>query len=102
MMDIFKGLKDGDFGLAKTYWLFGVLGNFLIGLPGNLLTNLVPIAIYSVFSLAYGVTVLLGIWNSANRYTGFKLWAILAKLAAILGFLFVILSTFLLLSLFLQ
>lgn len=101
MVDIFKSLKDGDFGLAKTYWLFGVLGNFLISLPLNLLTGLVPIAVYSLFSLAYGVTVLLGIWNAANRYTGFKLWAILAKLAAILGFLFVILSIILLLSLFL-
>lgn len=100
MKDSFKSLKDGDFGLAKTYWLFGVLGNLLISITLNFLTGL-AMAIYSLFSLAYGVTVLLGIWNAANRYTGFKLWAILAKLAAILGFLFVILSIILLLSIFL-
>ena len=101
MMDIFKGLKDGDFGLAKTYWLFGVLGNLILTLPMDGIDNFTPFAIYSLLCLAYSVTVLLGIWNSANRYTGFKLWAILAKLAAILGLLFVILSIFLLLSLFL-
>ena len=74
MYIIFKALKDGDFGLAKTYWLFGVLGNFLLSLPGYLLIELVPIVIYTLFTLAYGVIVLLGIWNSASRYTGFKLW----------------------------
>jgi hypothetical protein len=101
MLDIFKGLKDGDFGLAKTYWLFFVLGTLILTLPMDGLTNLVPFAIYSLLCLAYSVTVILGVWNSANRYTGLKLWAILAKLAAIIGFLYVILSILLLLILFL-
>jgi hypothetical protein len=100
MYIIFKALKDGDFGLAKTYWLFGVLGNFLLSLPGYLLIELVPIVIYTLFTLAYGVIVLLGIWNSASRYTGFKLWSILAKLAAIIGILYAIMTIFIMITLF--
>ena len=62
--------------------------------------ELVPIVIYTLFTLAYGVIVLLGIWNSASRYTGFKLWSILAKLAAIIGILYAIMTIFIMVTLF--
>lgn len=86
----FKKLSDGDFGLAKTYWLYGVLvsivGNILMqgaalsGSKALIIVLLLVIMVYAVFQLT-------GVWNASNRYTGLKIWAILAKIAVIVGVL---------------
>jgi len=86
----FKKLSDGDFGLAKTYWLYGVLvsivGNILMqgaalsGSKALIIVLLLVMMVYAVFQLT-------GVWNASNRYTGLKIWAILAKIAVIVGVL---------------
>ena len=91
----FKKLSDGDFGLAKTYWLYGVLvsivGNILMqgavlsGSIALIIVLLLVVIIYAVFQLT-------GVWNASNRYTGLKIWAILAKIAVILGVLSLLFS----------
>ena len=91
----FKKLSDGDFGLAKTYWLYGVLvsivGNILMqgavlsGSIALIIVLLLVVIIYAVFQLT-------GVWNASNRYTGLKIWAILAKISAVLSVLGLILG----------
>ena len=82
--NIAKKLLAGDFGLVKTYWLFGfctVL--FLFGistlLPGRLL------AVGGVITLLYVAFIFIGIWNASNKYSGPRIWAWLAKAAVISG-----------------
>lgn len=72
----------GDAGLARTYWLFGVIGSFVWGLllggvkPGSILA-IVAVVLF----LVYIVMVNVGTWRAASRYDGPKVWAILAKMA---------------------
>ncbi|MDY6930114.1 MAG: hypothetical protein SWN10_23955 [Pseudomonadota bacterium] len=83
----FSKLVNGDFGLAKTYWLYG----FVVGIVINVLTRIVPslgaLAVILALAIPYQVMVLLGVWRAADRYQGRKAWAILAKVAAVLGWL---------------
>ena len=37
--------------------------------------------------IVYSIITLIGIWNSASNYTGSKIWAILAKVMVVFGFL---------------
>ena len=36
----FIKLKDGDFGLAKTYWLYGVVVNLVLSIPSYVVSDL--------------------------------------------------------------
>jgi len=83
-------LINGDYGLAKTYWLYGVL----VGIGLNIIQRLVlasgadSIAVVIIITLAlvaYSVVWLIGLWRASNRYEGSKVWSILAKIAAIFG-----------------
>ena len=85
----FEKIIDGDFGLAKTFWLFYFIPNGLL----NFLTRKVP---NEQFDWIYGlyfifiIPVMLGIWRAADRYEGSKIWSFLAKFTVILGIIFFI------------
>jgi len=93
----FRKLSNGDFGLAKTYWLYGVV----VGIAFRVLTAIIPspvlVAILSVAWIAYAVFLYMGIWKAASKYTGEKIWAVLAQIMVVLGALFLL---FTLVSLF--
>ena len=87
----FKKLFDGDFGLVKTYWLFGVFGFFFANLAVISL-ELSKVSIPYFFSmllmvgyLAYYVLWLFATWNASNKYKGSKKWAIFAKIIVIIN-----------------
>ena len=83
-----KRLMDGDFGLAKTYWLYGVLVNIVISLMFEIPViseSLGLILILLLATIIYTISLMIGIWKAANRYTGKKVWAFLAKIAVVLG-----------------
>lgn len=86
--DWLSQLKGGDFGLARTYWLYGiVLSNLALLIPYFFLLEGQTLAA-QITMLTYCIcvfVVLIGIWNAASRYTGSKLWAILAKISTIIG-----------------
>ena len=96
-----KQLIDGDFGLAKTYWLYGVLGsiamNLLLMFP-ILSGSLVLIVVAMLASIAYAIVVLTGIWNSASRYTGSKIWSVLAKIIVGANAVFLVFAVILMFS----
>lgn len=82
-------LIKGEITLWKTYWLFGVLGNiigsFLIVVFTAMGNTLMFIMVAIV--IVYSIITLIGIWNSASNYTGSKIWAILAQVMVVFGFL---------------
>jgi hypothetical protein len=95
--NFFDSLWQGHFGLAMTYWVYGVLGGLVwavlllsLGIePGSSIGQVLMFVM-----IGYYVVVYIGIWNAATNYRGNKLWAVLAKfvvaitvLPMIIGFL---------------
>ena len=78
-------LVKGEYGLAKTYWLFGVAVGLIVGLFLGIITDQATLLVFTFVYLCYQIAVLIGIWRAADNYTGPKHWVVLAKLAAILG-----------------
>ena len=96
-----KQLIDGDFGLAKTYWLYFVLGgmaiNLLLFFPISS-SSLGLIVVSMLAAIAYDIVVLTGIWNSASRYTGSKIWSVLAKIIVGANAIFLVFAVILMFS----
>lgn len=77
-------LWRGDYGLAKTFWLWGVLVTVVLQLLLNYLTGGAALVI-SLLALIYAVLWSVSVWRAANKYPGRRLWPILAKLLVILN-----------------
>jgi len=96
-----KRLMDGDFGLAKTYWLYFVVGgmaiNLLLFFP-MLSSSFGLIVVSMLAAIAYDIVVLTGVWNSASRYTGSKIWSVLAKIIVGANAVFLVFSVILMFS----
>ena len=96
-----KQLIDGDFGLAKTYWLYFVVGSNLLWLllMFPILSSSFGLIVVSMLAaIAYDIVVLTGIWNSASRYTGSKIWSVLAKIIVGANAVFLVFSVILMFS----
>lgn len=80
-------LWRGDFSLPISYWLFGVLGNAVLSIPIGFTAWLNPILAWTLaaVTIIYGILVNVGIWRSSTKYQGNKIWAVLAKIAVVLG-----------------
>ena len=88
----FSRLSSGDFGLAKTYWLYGVVIGVALNMVLKVVTSLGVLAVAIVLVTIYQAMVLLGVRRAASRYQGWKGWAILAKIATVLGWLGILAS----------
>ncbi len=91
-----KKLVLGEYGLGKTYWIFGVLVNIL---------GVIPIKIYEISSaetqksffyifiiflialVVYNFIASIGLWNSATKYSKFNLLKYLSKSIAVVSLL---------------
>ena len=104
--DFFRRLRNGEFSLARTFWLYNIVCTFVMALVGNLIVGLIgPGAIgtildiaVSLFLFVYAVHCYMGIWRSASRYTGLALWAMLARFYTVLGFVAIVVNVLLLLG----
>lgn len=73
---------SGRMGLCKTYWVYGFLVSFIWGVILKFVTPGSALAVALVLALViYLVVINVGIWRAADRYTGYAIWAILAKFA---------------------
>lgn len=86
--NIIETIWNGDAGLAKTYWIYGIIAGFAWGLI-LALVNFRPgsreiILFLNCFGI-YFFVVNVGIWRAANKYEGRRVWALLGKLAAALS-----------------
>lgn len=88
-----RKLVDGDFGLAKTYWVYGVLVGFLFNPVYAVIENLiegtdVQVAAFGfvvTVQIIYSVLLLIGLWRAAKRYQGRAVWARLVQLLVIVS-----------------
>ncbi len=86
----FKKLRDGDYGLAKTYWVFGVLISTALAIVIPYVAEFGlgwAILLYPAV-LFYSANVLIGTWHAADRYQaiGFN-WGLVAKCLTVLGWI---------------
>ena len=88
----FGKLANGDFGLAKTYWLYGVLLSVVVNILSSAISSTETLVIIVLALAAYSVPLYMGIWKAANKYKGQKIWSILAKIATVLGVIMVVSS----------
>ncbi len=83
-----KRLMLGEYGLYKTYWIFG----YFVGAIASPIIYLIEsdsrLHLLAFVHFIYQFIVYMGIWNAANKYEGLKLWAVLAKITSVLGILF--------------
>lgn len=82
------GFMDGNLGLAKTFWLFGVVGMLIVKL---ILTIMILRGIDStlcfIIGISYSTVIWIAIWNSANQYQGSKSTVLSAKALVVLAVL---------------
>lgn len=86
-MDKFKEMMAGKERLVITYWLWGVVGTMVVSFVLGFIAGLLglPMVLVMVLVLAYWAPVAMGIWKSSDAYKGNQIWAILAKVAVVLG-----------------
>lgn len=75
---------NGDFGLAKTFWLFGFLLNAMVVIAMRVLsvTGTLEYAVVAGLT-AYKCALLVAILNAARRFRGSKIWSVLAVLVVV-------------------
>lgn len=94
--NFFIKFLNGKYGLAKTFWLFGVLPCILFNIitPITLilfdLLNNDKITAYIFLSLHFSLTIYLlityiALWRASNNYSGRKIWSFLTKLFVCTG-----------------
>ena len=90
LREVFRKLVRGQYGLGRTYWLFGVLPGFAFGaLDGVVeLYGIVGLGVWLVWLVyaMYQGSVAVGVWRAGHAYQGPKIWPVLARGAVILGF----------------
>ncbi len=91
--NFFQKLTRGDFGLAKTYWLFGAvvpftiffIEYFFLGYRYEaIIMNKTYYLLTNIIYIAYIVMILVGVNQAAKKYQGNKIWAKLAVVAVAL------------------
>jgi hypothetical protein len=99
-------LWRGEIGLARTYWLWGVVVGGGVGLILGVGAAIVgvstgtrfPFALDQAFSIIWTPFIAVAIWRSAGNYKGRTIWKVLARINAVFGLL---MSVVVLISLFL-
>ncbi len=86
-------LWRGELALADAFWSWAVVGGLAINLATSaallvLIMDDRPIAALIAGyapSVPYNVIVSVGVWRSAERYSGERRWAELARIVTIIG-----------------
>ncbi len=86
-------LWRGELALENAFWNWAVLGGLIINVSSSTLFLFLVMAdrlilafiVGYAFSVPYNFVVLVGVWRSADRYTGDRRWADLVRLITIIG-----------------
>ncbi len=82
----YRKFIEGDNGLVKTFWGYGVLAMLLASLLGMFVPfYFMWLFIFAV--LAYQIQLLVAVRKAARKYQGSKLWGYLAIIFVVLGIL---------------
>ncbi|MFC3147252.1 hypothetical protein [Piscinibacterium candidicorallinum] len=85
----FLGIMLGHAGLAKSFWLYGLLGGNLFCWMAYVALGASAIlgAVVAVLAAVYVITVAVGVWNAAGKPAVDWGWAAFARLFAVLWIL---------------
>ena len=85
--NLFVNFWNGDVSLVKSYWLVGVLLSAAFGFVSALIILSIGLHFHAVYGLIipWLIYTTVGIWRSSDKYKGPKHWAVLAKVAVVLG-----------------
>ena len=93
---LFLQLIAGDYGLTKTYWLFGMGGTFIIT---EVIAPILDAALshYSAYAIIpllaiHQCCAAIGIFKAADKFQGNPAWPFIAKVSAGLSMLMLLLS----------
>ncbi len=83
----FMKFFDGELSLPHSYWLVGVLYSIGVAILITMFSIMMslPLKTDSVLLLPWVIFTSIGIWRSSDNYKGSKFWAILAKIAVVIG-----------------
>ena len=92
-MNSLRRLWRGELALADAFWNWAVFGGLAINAATTALLFFLIVADRPIsaliagyaFSVPYNVIVSIGVWRSAERYTGERRWADLARIVTIVG-----------------
>lgn len=92
-MNRLQRIWKGEFGLAETFWLYGVLALAALHFVGQFVLLQIALAgaerivalglAFLTAAGGYQVLVSVGVWRSAARYAGPRAWAWLARAATV-------------------
>ncbi len=92
-------IASGYFGLAKTFWVCGFMVRVIANVLLNNITSTTGFVVFGIVYSVYEILVLMGIWNASDNYKGPAVWAVLAKIAVVLGAIMLAVGLFAILSL---
>jgi len=87
--NFFVRFWNGQLSLPMSYWGVGVGLGIIFGTIVGLFVGIMEMsddALYG-FLIPFQIYTVVGIWRSSNNYKGPKFWAVLAKIAIVLGVL---------------
>jgi hypothetical protein len=94
-MKLISNFIDGKITLWKSFWIVGFCHPYALGLFILILEELgllqIQGTLYIVPSimLVSGIFATIGVWRSANKYKGNKIFGILARIFMLLTFIFI-------------
>jgi len=96
-------LVKGDYGLATTYWLFGVIGNAFFALLSAWLYRMLPLDFLSLYYLlvtfGYTMPYTIGLTNATLNYDGNAFFALLGWIMTAISWVITTASVIVLFSL---
>ena len=85
--NFFVKFWDGELSLPMSYWGVGLGIGILYGGIAGIFTVIVDLSDDALwgFIIPFQIYTVVGIWRSSNNYKGPKYWAVLAKIAVVIG-----------------
>ena len=92
MIKLVKTLWAGEFPLRQAFWQFAVGYGLLINLVTSLAflallindANIALVALAFALPIPYNFVMVVAVWRSADRYSGPKTWADLARIGIVI------------------
>ena len=86
-LSFYEKFIGGEFGLAKTYWLLGILPSFFVGIAVRTVSSYTLAYWIGAAFVTYQIALLVALWNAGKKYQGWRVWPVLAFVMVLLAVL---------------
>ncbi len=93
-MKTLRTIWQGDIPLGRLWWFYNVLvTRILLGYGGGIVVGLIclstrsvgPFYVFSALLMSWWFVLVVGVWRSAKKYQGPRIWPLLARCGVVLG-----------------